>query len=95
MNKIAARKQAQSETFTIGALRDLIAAARRRPDRPSAVNGAISLARACDIYEHALEGRSATEIPKAWRPDVYSRRAGAVKPTRDALIITNILRDCG
>lgn len=93
MNKVAAKKMAEAETVSIGDLRNMITATRDRVGF-SNVNPSLTLDVVCDIYWKALEGRSDDEVPKAWRPDIYSRRLGAVKPSRDVLIVTNILRDC-
>lgn len=46
-----------------------------------------------DIYAGALKDRSDDEVPKGMVLDVYSR-SGRMKPSKDSLIITNILRDC-
>jgi hypothetical protein len=57
----------------------------------SSVNPSIPLAKTCEIFS-ACAQRPAEEVPKAWRVDVYSGRR---KPSKDFLIVTNILRDCG
>lgn len=93
MNRAAAKKKAQEETLTIGELRQMISAARLKGGM-SKVNPAFTIDSVCDIYDGALEGRLDDELPKAWRRDIYSRHADAVKPSRDVLIVTNILRDC-
>lgn len=93
MNKNAAKLKAQSETLNIGDLRKMISDAKPKGGM-SKVNPAFPLERVCEIYEAALDGRADTEIPKAWKQDIYSRHPGAVKPSRDVLIVTNILRDC-
>ncbi|NNH59490.1 hypothetical protein HLI01_22405 [Rhizobium laguerreae] len=93
MNRSAAQLKARTETLTIGDLRQMISATRGKA-RVSKVNPAIPIDRVLGIYEAALEGREDTEIPKAWKQDIYSRHPGAQKPSRDFLIIVNILRDC-
>jgi hypothetical protein len=101
MNRKSAQKLAQSETLTIGDLRHMIFAARvNQPicpwnPRMSKVNPAIPHDRALDIYLAAIAGRPDDETPKAWRPDPYSRHAGAMKPSCDYFSVVNILRDCG
>lgn len=92
MNKQAAKKLAESEKTSIGDLRVMIASAATRGGM-SRVNPAFSMDQVCEIYAGALAGRDDAEIPKAWRVDPYSA-AGAMKPSRDVLIVTNILRDC-
>ena len=93
MNKIAAKKAAQEEKFSVGQLRKMISE-RAGKGGASQVNPAIPIGRACEIYTAALEGRADDEMPRAWRRDPYSRRGDTVKPTRDVLLVTNILRDC-
>lgn len=94
MNKRDAKKRAEAGTTSIGELRAMIAAARAGGGIPmSRVNPAIPLARALDIYEAALTGRDAAEKPAGLKSDPYRPRR--MKPTRDSLIVTNILRDCG
>lgn len=92
MNKRAAKSLAESGTITVGQLRALIDGARARGGM-SRVNPAIPLDRALDIYTGALAGRDAAEAPKGLVPDPY--RHNRSKPSRDSLIVTNILRDCG
>lgn len=92
MNKQAARKKALEGKLSIGDLRQMIQAARGS-DGISAVNAAIPKERALDIYEAAIATRDDAEVPTVLRPDIYSN-LGRMKATRDALIITNILRDC-
>lgn len=92
ISKLRAKKMAESETITIGQLRQMICA-RRGSGGMSAVNPAIPLDRVLDIYLGALEGRPEDEIPKAWRPDPYGR-SGKMRATSDQLKVTNILRDC-
>jgi hypothetical protein len=92
MDKRKARKLAESEAFSIGDLRKLIEA-RSSATGPSRVNPSLTAKHATDIFAAALAGRDDAEIPKAWRTDPYSR-TGAMKHTRDALTITNILWEC-
>ncbi len=93
MGKQAAKKLAESETLSVGDLRAMIARARARGGMGT-VNPTLTMDRVCGIYDAALEGRDDTEVPKAWRSDPYSS-TGRLKPTRDALIVANICRDCG
>lgn len=93
MNRSAAKLKAQTETLTIGDQRGMIAKASVK-NGMSKVNPAFTIARVCEIYEAAISDRPDTEIPKAWKPDIYSRHPGAQKPSRDLLLVTNILRDC-
>jgi hypothetical protein len=93
MNRKAAQDRAREEKLSVGDLRQMIMSARFRGGM-SKVNPAFSTDEVCDIYEAALAGRDDAEILKAWRPDIHSRHAGAQKPSRDFLQVTNILRDC-
>lgn len=92
ISRLRAKKLAEGETITIGQLRHMICA-RRGSGGMSAVNPAIPLDKVLDIYLGALEGRPEGDIPRAWRPDPYSR-SGRMRATRDQIIVTNILRDC-
>ena len=89
MNKVKAKQMAQSNAMTIRELRDLIEAARI--DGMSRVNPTIPMAMAVDIYRRALGDRADDEVPQGLRFDVYKRRD---VPSKDFLIIANILRDC-
>ncbi len=91
IGKRAAQALARDNRITIGQLRAAIYQARGTL-ASSAVNPAILRDTACDIYAAALQGRSDADIPQAWRPDPYSP-SGALKPSRDFLLVTNILRD--
>lgn len=93
MGRRAAQEKARAETVSIGELRAMIEAARTRGGM-GRVNPTLPMHQVCDIYERALDGRPDDEVPKAWRSDYYSRRDNAVKPSRDFLIVCNILRDC-
>lgn len=92
MNKRKARATAEAGTTSIGELRAMIQAARGRGGM-SQVNPAFPLERVLDIYERAIAGRDAAEKPAGLARDPYSR-VGRMKPTRDCLTVTNILRDC-
>jgi hypothetical protein len=92
MNRRDAKEKSRSGDISIGELRALIAKARDRGGM-SRVNGSITLAQACGIYAAALERRPDDEKPAGMKIDPYST-VGALKPTRDALTIQNILRDC-
>ena len=91
MNKAKARKIALEGRLTVGDLRAKIAEARSIGGM-SAVNPSIPRERTLNIYEAALAGRDDGETPAVWRPDPYSK-TGAMKPTLDVMLITNILRD--
>lgn len=91
MNKRAARERALEGALSVGELRQMIKR-RRGAGGMSKVNPAIDLDRALGIYADALGDRPDDEVPRVWKPDPYSR-AGRMKPTADALLITNILRD--
>jgi hypothetical protein len=90
-SKHNARERAEQGVLSIAELRAMIALARGRGGQ-SRVNPTIPLEHALDIYEAALAGREDSEVPAVWRPDPYSKSDG-MKPTKDVLIITNILRD--
>lgn len=90
MNKLAAKQISQSGEISIGELRRMISEARPRGGM-SKVNPQFTLEQTCDIFEQALAGRDDAEIPKGMRYDPYKNRE---VPSRDSLIIRNILRDC-
>ena len=92
MNKTEAQKLSDKGGYKVADLHAVIASARGRR-KMSLVNSAIPYEQVLDIYESALAGRSDDEEIKAWIPDVYSR-SGAMKRTKDNLIVKNILRDC-
>lgn len=92
MNKRDAKNKAQSGTLSVGDLRAMIKRARERGDIMSRVNPRVPMDRALDIYAAALASRDDAEVPAGLRPDPY--RHGRAVPTRDSLIIQNILRDC-
>lgn len=92
MNKRKARAIALEGKTSVADLRQMIAGARNRNGN-SNVNPAFLLSDVLDIYDAALKGRDDAEVPVVWKTDIYSRR-GAMKPTPDVLLITNILRDC-
>ena len=93
IGKQKAHAIAREERLTFGDLKVMIAAAATK-NGMSSVNRQFTLARVCEIYAAALDGRPDVEVPKAWRPDPYSS-SGAVKPSKNFMIVTNILRDCG
>ncbi len=90
MNKDEAKALAVAGTLSIGILRQFIDAARSRGGI-SKVNPQFTLDQICEVYKNALEGRNDDEIPAGMRYDVYRRRG---VPSKDSLIIRNILRDC-
>lgn len=91
MSKRNARASAMSGAWTVGALRSAIQSARGQRAL-SIVNPGIPHARALDIYEAALASMGDDERPSPTILDAYT---GRQKPGKMALIITNILRDCG
>ena len=90
MNKQEAKRISISSTLSIGQLRQYIADARGRPWQ-SRVNSEFAMAQVCEIYERALAGRDDAEVPDGVRYNVYKHRN---EPSKDSLIIYNILRDC-
>lgn len=90
MNKREAKVKSQAGELSIGELRAMISLARGQV-RPSRVNPSLMLTQVCDILERAFEGRPDDERPRGLKSDPYSDR---MKPTKDSLIIANILREC-
>ena len=90
MNKIEAKAQSVAGALSIGQLREFIESARSRGGM-SKVNPQFTLEQTCEIYKNALEDRADDEIPKGMKYDVFRRRD---VPSKDSLIIRNILRDC-
>jgi hypothetical protein len=90
MNKRMASQKSTEGLLSIGELRTMIKSARELNGR-SQVNAMFSMREVCDVYEKALEGRDDAEIPLGFYHDVYKRRD---VPSKDSLIIRNILRDC-
>lgn len=90
MNKREAKVKSQAGELSIGELRAMISTARGQV-RPSRVNPSFMVAQVCDILERALDGRPDDERPAGLRSDPYSAR---MKPSKDSLIIANILREC-
>lgn len=98
MNKIQARKLSRAGTLSVGRLRQMIGTARPRGGF-SRVNKQVPLEVACEIYLKALEGRPDKEIPAGMVHDAYVETRGYpesdyMKPSRDSMLISNILRDC-
>ena len=90
MNKRDAKAESISGTISIGQLRGFIKSALSRGGM-SKVNPQLTLAQSCEIYKTALQDRADDETPNGIKYDVYRRRD---VPTKDSLIICNILRDC-
>lgn len=92
MGKQKAQALAREERLTWA---DLLALVNAGPpdDEPSSVNRALSIGYCRDLYRKVIAEREASHVPQAWRVDVYIHQAGAVKPSKDFLIVTNILRD--
>jgi hypothetical protein len=90
MNKTKARKLSQEGKLSIGELRAMIRNARTRTGM-SSVNPALPIQRVLDIYDAALAQRPDAEVPAGMKCDPYT---GRMRPSRDSLIIANVLRDC-
>ena len=90
MNKKLAGEKSIEGRLSIGELRQMITSARKRGG-VSRVNEIFTMEKVCDIYEGAFAGRDDGEVPKGMKYDVYKRRD---VPSKDSLIIRNILRDC-
>lgn len=90
MNKRDAKAKSIAGEISVGELRKLIVEAKTRGGM-SKVNPQFTLEQTCDIFEKALAGRDDAEVPKGIRHDPYRRRD---MPSRDSLMIANILRDC-
>jgi hypothetical protein len=90
MNKKMANAKSIEGKLSIGQLREMIESARAMGGM-SQVNPAFTMAQVCDIYKRAIQDRSVEEIPSGVHYDVYKRRN---VPSKDSLIIRNILRDC-
>jgi hypothetical protein len=84
MNKAAALRSATESKWSVGDLRKLIQS-QRPYGGASVVNPALSRQQALDLYEAALAERDDAEVPEALF------RGG---PSRWALTVANILRDC-
>lgn len=91
MGKTEAKKRADAGGISIGELREMIVKARGKRVECN-LNPQLTHEQALDIFERALEGRDATEVPKTLVVDVY--RPNRMKATRDHLTISNILRVC-
>lgn len=91
MGKSEANKRADAGGISIGDLREMIAKARGKR-AVCAINPNLTHEQALDIFDAALAGRDAAEVPKTRVPDVY--RAGHMRTTKDHLMISNILRVC-
>lgn len=90
MNRAMSKTKSVEGKLSIGELRRMIASARGLGGM-STVNPAFTMGEVCEIYENAIKGRDDAEIPKGLVHDVYRRRD---VPSKDSLIIRNILRDC-
>lgn len=90
MNKRDARTKSQSGEISVGELRAMIEATKSQV-RASRVNPSLMLSQVCEILERALDGRLDDEKPVGLKTDAYSGRS---KPSKDSLIIANILREC-
>jgi hypothetical protein len=89
MDKYKAAALSKANKFSLGDLRQMIANARTRGGM-SRVNKSITIEQACDIYAAAFGTRHDDHIPSGLLPDYR----GIMRPTKDSLIIKNILRDC-
>lgn len=94
MGKRSAQALAREERLSWG---DLLCLVDKGPpdERSSTVNSGLSIGYCRDLYRKIIAERSSEEKPRAWRPDIYSGRVGTVKPSKDFMIVTNILRDFG
>lgn len=91
MNRVEAKRISEAGEISLGELRSFIRKARGTANgKMSRVNPQFTLAMVCDTYLSALGGRLDSETPAGMRRD----NSGRMKPTRDGLIIRNILRDC-
>lgn len=90
MNKSKAMIEAKSNARSIGELRALIAA-KRGGSGISKVNPQFTLEEALNIFDAAIKDRPGEEIPAGMRYDPYLNKD---VPSRDALIIKNILWEC-
>lgn len=90
MNKRDARERSTQGTLSIADLRGLIAA-KRGAGGMSKLNPQFTLEQALDVLERGIAARDAAEVPPGLRYDIYKERN---VPSRDALIIQNILREC-
>lgn len=91
MGKRKARAAAMAGNISVGQLREAISS-MRGVDGMSRVNPAFPLDYVLNIYMGALDGRPDDEVPKPETYDIYRER---MKPSRDSMLVTNILRDCG
>lgn len=87
-SKHKAAAVAREERLTWGELKSMI---EKSPmEGVSIVNPAIPLKIIAVIHMAVIDSHDLNEVPKAWRNDPYS---GKPRPSRDFLIVTNILRD--
>lgn len=91
MGKSEAKKRADAGGISIGELRRMIAEARGKRAVCN-INSMLTHEQALDIFEAALSGRDAAEVPKTLVEDIH--RPGRMRATRDHLKISNILRVC-
>jgi hypothetical protein len=91
MGKSEAKKRADAGGISIGDLREMIAKARGKRTVCN-INPQLTHEEALDIFEKGLAGRDDSEVPITLAEDVY--RPNRMKPTRDHLVISNILRVC-
>lgn len=91
MGKQKAQALAREEKLT---WEQLLAIVNAGPsdDEACSINPSLTVGYCRALYRTIIADRLSEEKPKAWRPDVYSRRPGAVKPSKDFIIVTNILR---
>lgn len=90
MNKKMANEKSIEGKLSVGELRRMIQSARELGGK-SQVNPQFTMQQVCDIYSAALGDRDDAEVPEGMKYDVYRRRN---VPSKDSLIIRNILRDC-
>jgi hypothetical protein len=90
MDKQLAKSKSIEGKLSIADLRGMISE-RRKTGGMSRVNPMFTIEQVCDIYEGAIAGRDGTETPAGMKYDGYKRHD---VPSKDSLIIKNILRDC-
>lgn len=89
MDRRRARDAVLASTYTVGELRALLAAARKRGGM-SRVAPEATLGTVLDVLERWLAGRDASEVPAAMALD----EDGVSWPTRDRLMLEYIFTEC-
>ena len=94
MGKRAAQELAREQRITWGELHQLVVAPRDR-SAVCPINPQLTMGYCQDLYAAVAGSHESSHVPDPWRQDVYSSRAGAVKPSADFLTVSNILRIFG